>query len=49
MVLGDLTADDIDSWVRPQEIAAIEVYTDVVPPQFQQILLGCGAIAIWTK
>ncbi|MCR4340622.1 MAG: carboxypeptidase regulatory-like domain-containing protein [Gemmatimonadaceae bacterium] len=49
MMLGDLTADDIDSWVRPQEIAAIEVYGDVVPPQFQQILLGCGAIAIWTK
>ncbi|MEX1185647.1 MAG: carboxypeptidase regulatory-like domain-containing protein [Gemmatimonadaceae bacterium] len=49
IMLGDLTADDIDSWVRPEEIAAIEVYTDVVPPQFQQILLGCGAIAIWTK
>ena len=49
MTLGDLTAEDIDIWVRPHEIAAIEVYGDVVPPQFQQILLGCGAIAIWTK
>lgn len=49
MVLGDLSADDIDSWVRPHEIAAIEVYGDIVPPQFQQIHLGCGAIAIWTK
>lgn len=49
MVGDELTAEDIDSWVRPHEIAAIEVYTDVVPPQFQRILLGCGAIAIWTK
>lgn len=49
MIRDDLTADDIDSWVRPHEIAAIEVYGDVVPPQFQQTQLGCGAIAIWTK
>ncbi|MGK2935869.1 MAG: carboxypeptidase regulatory-like domain-containing protein [Gemmatimonadaceae bacterium] len=49
MIQGDLSADDIDSWVRPHEIAAIEVYGDIVPPQFQQIHLGCGAIAIWTK
>lgn len=49
MIQGDLSAEDIDSWVRPHEIAAIEVYGDVVPPQFQQILVGCGAIAIWTK
>lgn len=49
MILGDLSTDDIDAWVRPNEIAAIEVYGDFVPPQFQQIQLGCGAIAIWTK
>ena len=49
MTRDDLTGEDIDIWVRPHEIAAIEVYGDIVPPQFQQIQLGCGAIAIWTK
>lgn len=48
--VGDeLSAEDIDSWVRPHEIAAVEVYTDIVPPQFHRIQLGCGAIVIWTK
>lgn len=49
MVGDELSTEDIDSWVRPHEIAAIEVYADIVPPQFQRILLGCGAIVIWTK
>ena len=49
MTLGDLSTEDVDIWVRPHEIAAIEVYGDIVPPQFQQIHLGCGAIAIWSK
>ncbi len=49
MARDDLSAEDIDIWVRPHEIAAIEVYGDIVPPQFQQIQLGCGTIAIWTK
>lgn len=44
-----LTAIDIDAWVRPNEIAGIEIYFDQVPPQFQRALTGCGAIVIWTR
>jgi len=42
--------DDVDTWVRPNEIAGIEVYTgDMVPIEFQRGLSGCGSIVIWTK
>lgn len=44
-----LSSADIDGWVRPAEIAGIEVYPDVAPPQFQQIMSGCGSIVIWTR
>lgn len=47
--MAELTADDINIWVRPQEVAAIEVYVGQAPPQFQQGLGGCGSIVIWTK
>lgn len=49
MTQGVLTADDIDSWVRPHEIAGIEVHFEMIPPQFQQMQSGCGSIVIWTK
>jgi hypothetical protein len=44
-----LTPIDIDAWVRPNEIAGIEIYFDQVPPQFQRALTGCGSIVIWTR
>ena len=44
-----LTAEDIDSWVPPKDIAGIEVYTNQVPPQFSPGLNGCGSIVIWRK
>jgi hypothetical protein len=45
-----LSADDIDDFVKPDEVAGIEVYTGAAaPPQFQQGLSGCGSIVIWTK
>jgi hypothetical protein len=43
------TALEIDTWVRPREIAGMEIYYDQVPPQFQQGMNGCGSIVIWTK
>jgi hypothetical protein len=47
---GALIADDIDSWVRPSEIAGIEIYVaGTVPPQYSPALGGCGSIVIWTK
>ena len=52
-----LTADDIDGWVKPNEIAGIEIYVGAsVPAQFNPgIGAGglshepCGSIVIWTK
>jgi len=44
-----LTTTDLDSWVRPNQIAGIEIYHDAPPPQFQVALAGCGSIVIWTK
>lgn len=43
------SASDIDSFVSPREIAAIEVYHGTsVPPEFQPEVNGCGSIVIWT-
>lgn len=48
--MRNLTADDIDGWVRPKEIAGIEVYTGPgIPPQFYEGMTDCGSIVIWTK
>ena len=44
-----LTGNDIDRWVDPHEIAGIELYVDLVPPEFQPTLSSCGSIVIWTK
>lgn len=45
-----LTVEDIDSWVPPQRVAGIEVYSGTfIPAEFQVGLNGCGSIAIWTK
>ena len=41
---------DINTWVKPSEIAGLEVYTGtMVPGEFQEGLRGCGSIVIWTK
>jgi hypothetical protein len=45
-----MDANDIDTWVRPSDVAGIEVYSETtVPPDFHVGLSGCGAIVIWTK
>ena len=45
-----LTADDLDTWVRPHDVTGIEIYTgDTAPVQYQQGMSGCGSILIWTK
>ena len=47
---GDATTIDIDGWVRPDEVAGIEIYTGpVVPAQFSKSTVTCGSIVIWTK
>jgi hypothetical protein len=45
-----LEAGDIDSFVRPEEVAAVEVYNGgTVPPQFITVGQSCTAVVVWTK
>jgi len=45
-----LSAGDIDSFVRPETIKGIEVYSgSTAPPQFHPGMSGCGSIVIWTR
>jgi hypothetical protein len=47
---GGLEADDLDAFVKPREIAGIEIYPQgTAPPQFQQGMSNCGSIVIWSK
>jgi hypothetical protein len=48
-LLNLIGAEDLDVYVRPDDIAGVEVYSGVVPPQFEPGLSGCGSIAIWTR
>jgi Carboxypeptidase regulatory-like domain/TonB-dependent Receptor Plug Domain len=45
-----LEPGDLDSFVQPNEVAAIEVYSGAsVPPQFSQAGQSCAAVVVWTK
>jgi len=46
-----LEAGDLDSFVRPQDVAAIEVYPGggSMPVEFQSSGGDCAAIVVWTK
>lgn len=45
-----LGAGELDSFVRPEEVAAIEVYSGVtMPAQFQTVGNNCAAVVVWTK
>jgi hypothetical protein len=46
-----MTTDDIDDMVRPDEVYGIEVYTQgQVPPQFSLGMMAeCGSIVIWSR
>ena len=48
--LRGITADDLDVWVRPDDIKGIEIYAGLgAPLQYQEAQSGCGSILIWTK
>lgn len=50
LIMTGVSADHLDTYVRPNEIAGIEVYSESqVPAQFQPGMNGCGSIVIWTK
>jgi hypothetical protein len=41
--------DALDSFIPPDNVAAVEVYqTGYVPAEFQDIFSGCGTIVVWT-
>jgi hypothetical protein len=45
-----LSPGDLDSFVRPNEVAAVEVYSGAqIPPQFTTIGQSCTAVVVWTK
>jgi hypothetical protein len=45
-----LSPGDLDSFVRPEEVAAVEVYGGTqVPAQFTTPGQSCSAIVVWTK
>ena len=45
-----LFRSDLDSFVQPGEVAAIEVYSgSAVPPQFSTPGQSCAAVVVWTK
>src|SRR5258705_6650822 len=45
-----LEPGDLDSFVQPNEVAAIEVYNGTsVPVQFQTPGQSCAAVVVWTK
>ncbi|MDQ3996475.1 MAG: Plug and carboxypeptidase regulatory-like domain-containing protein [Gemmatimonadota bacterium] len=48
--MTQLSARDIDMWVRPEELAGMEVYTrsEQAPPEFTTPE-GCGALVLWTR
>jgi hypothetical protein len=50
MRLSELTARDINMWVRPEELAGMEVYTrsEQAPAEFTTPE-GCGALVLWTR
>ena len=48
---GELTADDLDAFVSPDDVAAVEIYREpMVPAQFSMGGSGgCGSIVVWTR
>ena len=47
--MNGLTSGDLDGFIRPNDIAGIEVYmAGQVPAQFQPGLGGCGSLVFWT-
>jgi hypothetical protein len=50
LAMPSMGADDLDAWIRPQDIEGIEIYSEAtVPTQFQKWRGGCGSIMIWKK
>jgi hypothetical protein len=48
--ITSLTIREIEGWVRPEELAGMEIYAraGMVPAEFSR-LDGCGAVVLWTR
>jgi hypothetical protein len=46
-----MQAGDLDAFVQPTEVAAIEVYpaSAMMPVEFQTSGADCSAVVVWTK
>jgi hypothetical protein len=46
-----MEAGDLDTFVKPEEVAAIEVYQSgsSMPVEFQTTGGDCSAVVVWTK
>jgi hypothetical protein len=50
MRLTDMDVTDIDTWVRPENLAGLEVYNSAERAPMQYTTLeGCGALVLWTR
>lgn len=48
--MNALSADEIDTWMRPKDIVGIEVYAGAgMPAHFERGMSACGSIVIWTR
>lgn len=50
--MGELSAEDVDDWIKPSMVAGIEIYSGaIVPPEFSRGMQGpsCGSVVIWRK
>lgn len=47
----DMTFDDLDLMVRPDQVEGIEIYTSQlgVPPELLRGFQACGMVAVWTQ
>jgi len=48
MRLSNMAGDDLDLFVRPSELAAIEVYRPINVPAEFNTFNSCGAVVMWT-
>jgi hypothetical protein len=45
-----ISAGEIDSWITPERLAGLELYSEAsVPPQFVRPGTSCGSLVLWSK
>jgi hypothetical protein len=49
MNMRGLSANDIDGFIRPDELFGVEIYTNATAPAQYSEMNGCGAILFWSR